>query len=144
MFPNILIGAPSKVGRWHRQVAKFTSNADATIFRPPIALPGQHIRRWRALWKTARKVCIMNYPFKIRTSPLASSLKYHKLFKCFSAVESYDTISFQWTSWMNIPTDRVFSSINVAYGTMIIAGGLPIAKASGFQKYFHHYNSEGN
>jgi len=50
-----------------------------------------------------------------------------------NAVESYDTISFQWTSWMNIPTDRVFSSINVAYGTMIIAGGLPIAKASGFQ-----------
>ena len=48
-------------------------------------------------------------------------------------MESYDTIAFQWTSWMNVPTERVFPSINMAYGTMIVVGGLPVEKASGFQ-----------
>ena len=49
------------------------------------------------------------------------------------AVESYDTMAFQWTSWMNIPTERVFASVNMAYGTLIIAGGLPLNANNGFQ-----------
>ena len=51
-----------------------------------------------------------------------------------SAVESLELKTNQWTSWMNIPTPRVFSAISMASGNLIITGGLGAATKRGFKK----------